>query len=415
MEKKTQKNDSMEFIANELGKIKEEPNKETLHFLSKSLNNEEISKESFRESLTKKRTQISSSTKSNITIGLDASLHALDINQDLTTTIDPVLHFSQSQLGITKRIFNWQVTQNYLLALKWFVADDLVKKQSAFNAATQGAFGNMNNLINDVDQTMRKFIVDAQHDFLDKINTVEINVKRNFDRQLLFNELSLINDKFSWLKLLNLEKIAYYNDAPKTERFTEYLWILKNLINIGKLLDIGCVESIFPQEIAKQKKIEVYGIDTRNYEKPNFNFFQEDSRKMHFEDNYFDQVTVISTLEHIGLVTYDNKVLDKDGDIKTMKEIARVLKPTGTVLITMPYGKGSTTFGGQQVVHSWLTSWYRSYDKNSIQQLFADYDINEIRYFVDDGLVWIEADEEKAAIADNSKWVKGIAVIKATK
>jgi len=253
-----------------------------------------------------------------------------------------------------------------------------------------------------VDKILRQFIVDAQLDLLSKINESEIIMKKNIDQQILANELLLTKDKFSWLHLINLNKIAYYNNAPKTERFTEYIWIFKNLIQKGKLLDVGCLESIFAEEISRFNHLDVYGIDIRPYQTNSFKFSVQDVRQMNFDDEFFDQITLISTLEHVGLIAYGDTKQDVCGDKKAMNEIQRVLKIDGSILVTIPYGSGQT-------------DWYRSYNKKSLAELFSGFKIQQITYYSDHDVVWHKYDEEFVSKSDNSKQVRGIAAIMATR
>ena len=78
---------------------------------------------------------------------LKKSIDRLQRNGDLSNLIDPTLHFSDKHLGVASRIFNLQITQNYLSALKYFFLDELVSKQNIFNSATLEALDNLVNLI----------------------------------------------------------------------------------------------------------------------------------------------------------------------------------------------------------------------------------------------------------------------------
>lgn len=54
----------------------------------------------------------------------------------------------------------------------------------------------------------------------------------------------------------------------------------------------------------------------------------------------FNVVTIISTLEHVGMGKTSCGDIDKrDGDVTVMGEIWRILKPRGIVLLTVPFGK----------------------------------------------------------------------------
>lgn len=54
---------------------------------------------------------------------------------------------------------------------------------------------------------------------------------------------------------------------------------------------------------------------------------KQDATQLTYEDNTFDRVSAISAIEHIP----------DDGDSRSIKEICRVLKPGGRVVVTVPY------------------------------------------------------------------------------
>ncbi|HEY3376487.1 MAG TPA: DUF268 domain-containing protein [Armatimonadota bacterium] len=61
-----------------------------------------------------------------------------------------------------------------------------------------------------------------------------------------------------------------------------------------------------------------------------------------------DVVTLISTLEHVGLGRYGDP-LAVDGDIRTMREAHRILKPGGHVILTVPYGYPTVVFNMHRI------------------------------------------------------------------
>ena len=79
------------------------------------------------------------------------------------------------------------------------------------------------------------------------------------------------------------------------------------------------------------------GIDIRPYQMcDEIAFTQSDITSSQLPDNFFDVVTAISTIEHIGLKNrYGVKYVD---DEKAIKEIRRILKPNGIFLMTVPFG-----------------------------------------------------------------------------
>jgi len=510
------------------------------------------------------------------------SIGRLERNKDLFDLHDPVLHFSDSHQGFLKRIFNLQTTQNYLSALKYYILNDLITRQSIFNDTSEQALKNILNLLN---STIRKNEItlselkNYQNDSEkwiknneSKLNQAEIKLEKltaksneletksneletksneletksneletkSNDLKTKSNELETnkaeslenqrkleirINENYNELKELiingnlktaefllgklnrmekqlklpkksdseketneikfgNLENeiASYYNKfllrdpsedeiichlnelssgklhfndilkniqfslenksiqkhkdvidkffktdslllqkelkkqkhkqernalhfvdlkkivhahSPLSERLVEYLYVLKNLTTKGKLLDIGCNESEFANELSKIKTLQVYGIDIRPIlGKTLYNFFKEDAQHTHFDNDFFDQITIISSIEHFGLEVYGNKNIDTDADVRAMKEIRRILKKNGRLFLTTPFGKDST-------------SWYRKYNKNSLTKLFSGFKIIKEKYFYQTENGWKETDVNHASAIGNAKYAIG--------
>jgi len=125
-----------------------------------------------------------------------------------------------------------------------------------------------------------------------------------------------------------------------SERLVEYEFVARNLMTSQKqaaILDIGSGSSKLAEAISKfgKGKWAVFRIDIA---KSNCEI-RMDARMTGFRKAVFDQVICISTIEHIGIVTDYIGYYDDDGDIKTIKEIVRILKKGGIAIITVPYGK----------------------------------------------------------------------------
>jgi len=84
---------------------------------------------------------------------------------------------------------------------------------------------------------------------------------------------------------------------------------------------------IWKEEIAAWGKIR-QGINNRKINK-NLSLKVVDGRKLKYRSNYFDKIYSISVIEHI----------EGDGDTKSIRELARVLKPGGTLVVTVPLGE----------------------------------------------------------------------------
>lgn len=99
-----------------------------------------------------------------------------------------------------------------------------------------------------------------------------------------------------------------------------------------KILDYGCGSGVFANSILKKTK-NVYACDVnrivinkakKRYPKVKFKSIKIGS-KLPYKDNFFDVVYIFHTLEHV------------DSEEKTLKDIGRVLKRGGTLLLASPY------------------------------------------------------------------------------
>lgn len=179
------------------------------------------------------------------------------------------------------------------------------------------------------------------------------------------------------------------------ERVIDYPFVLSNLqVPIGvKILDLGCLGSILPIEMASLG-YRVWGLDLGDYplEHPNLTFVRGDVTHMPFEPCFFDVVTAVSTLEHIGLERYGDHG-DSRGDRKAVEEITRVLKPGGRLLLTVPFGRrGVAKWKGVNL--------HRAYDWTAVRDLVQGLDIVHSRFYMRRGDVWMAATKEEAESAD---------------
>lgn len=205
----------------------------------------------------------------------------------------------------------------------------------------------------------------------------------------------------SWLVRTTIRSLtraaSYFIQVPEprllynlAERIIEYPFVFSELKGhpVGKVLDVGCTDSknVLPFMLASLGW-EVYGIDIQDFgfKHPNFHFVRGDITNTHFPDNFFNCVYSISTLEHIGIKgSFGIDREDTDGDKKATKEIARILEPNGTFLVTLPYGK-------PRVQRS------RRYDKLMLEELISGWRIDREAYCVfDNERGWVMTEKEVA-------------------
>ena len=113
--------------------------------------------------------------------------------------------------------------------------------------------------------------------------------------------------RFDWR---SLKRKPFIKKALLNERIIEIPFAidaLSGMVKSGKILDLGCMESVLPLFLAGLG-FQVTGFDFRKYpyQAPNFKFVQGDILKMPFENGSFDAVTCVSTIEHIGIGFYSD-------------------------------------------------------------------------------------------------------------
>ena len=204
--------------------------------------------------------------------------------------------------------------------------------------------------------------------------------------------------------------IEYDPDHPQvamiTERILEGIFVHSRLPKAPvKLLDLGCAESINAIEMASMGH-EVTGVDLRPLPltHANFRMVVADLCDLPFDDESFDCVVALSTVEHVGLAWYTDEP-DENNDFKALEEAARVLKPGGRFITTVPYGREA----GETPVH-------RIYDQARLEKLLAPLTVTEIAYGVRKGESWTFTNSSKLASSmDSIERVSAVALVVAEK
>src|SRR4030042_171054 len=163
-------------------------------------------------------------------------------------------------------------------------------------------------------------------------------------------------------------------------RCIEYPFAASRIGDAKCILDVGTVKSA-PAWISwlENLPIEVYATDYDEPFKPfeKIKFYQADIRKLPIPDNTFDKVIAVSVIEHIGLKlpqVLTDKIPDvsEDGDLEAVRELARVLKPGGELIMTMPFGMKDDLILGNQA---------RSYTIDSIKNFDIVIKIVHLEYY----------------------------------
>jgi len=205
-------------------------------------------------------------------------------------------------------------------------------------------------------------------------------------------------DSFGIL-LLRVKRMVIAATPYITERIVEYPLVFQYIQPRGAVLDIGCVTSKLPMQLASLGH-EVHAIDFRPYPMtcPRFTFHQSDFLSWD-PGRTFDIVTLISALEHFGLGRYGD-VVRENADREAVAKIFGLLEPGGQLLVSVPCGVRQV-LGGQRI-----------YDRAQLADLFREFSVAHQLFFKYDGCLWSPADPEQMDhLKLNSTTVNGIAFL----
>lgn len=122
-----------------------------------------------------------------------------------------------------------------------------------------------------------------------------------------------------------------YEDIVGPTQLYQYQYIEPYLKSSNAVLDVACGTGYGSKFLVEHNAV-VYGVDISNevinfatHRYPEIQFIQSSADNLPFEDNFFDVIVSVETVEHIH------------DDISFLKEVHRVLKPNGKILLTTPH------------------------------------------------------------------------------
>ena len=161
-----------------------------------------------------------------------------------------------------------------------------------------------------------------------------------------FERVRQLDDVISFARAARTrgERPRHLQASPSTdERLVEVPWVLARL-RLGRILEVGYAfaEPAYIAALVEAAPGELVGTDLVRAEVPGFETVVADARSLPFPDASFDQVLLVSTLEHIGadngLYGVDTPV-DDTGRSAALRELRRILKKSGSLIVTVPLGE----------------------------------------------------------------------------
>ena len=186
-----------------------------------------------------------------------------------------------------------------------------------------------------------------------------------------------------------------------SERIVEVPFMLRSIREQERfVLELGCCESPLALQLASLGH-KVVAVDQDEYlaRHPNLSFVRGDVCQLSFQPELFDVAVCLSTIEHVGLGFYGDPVHEQ-ADLTGIREIWRVLKPGGRLLLTTPFGKPRV-------------GWQRVYDWAGVTKLLSIFEIQSTRFYKRGGMDWTETSREDAAEVDSPGESNAIVLVQA--
>jgi len=198
--------------------------------------------------------------------------------------------------------------------------------------------------------------------FIDKISYLIFILNGKKPWSFGYNEYKWkMIEKYLDFNLFNEENFLKNFGFRIDDRIIEYPWFFSRLPKQqGILLDAGSIlnyERIISHPLLLNKKIHILTLAPEHhcFWQKGISYVFEDLRNSCYKENYFDWIVCLSTMEHVGFdntMLYTNDFSKKEYNplsyLSAVKELHRILKPGGTLYLTVPFGKNKN-YGWFQV------------------------------------------------------------------
>jgi SAM-dependent methyltransferase len=176
------------------------------------------------------------------------------------------------------------------------------------------------------------------------------------------------------------------------DRDVEWAWSLAHLSkDPGDVLDFGAGHGLLSLGAAfAGHRVTALDLEPRSFafDDDRITYVQKDVNAVAIPEASFDQIINCSTVEHVGLAGRYGSTDDPDGDLAAMQRLRTLLRPGGTMVLTVPVGRDGT-----------YAPYHRVYGPERLPRLLDGFEVEIEEYRAKQGTSRWERAERDAALA----------------
>jgi len=180
------------------------------------------------------------------------------------------------------------------------------------------------------------------------------------------------------------------------ERDIEWAWSLARLSPTpGRVLDFGAGNGLLSLAAAFRRH-DVVAVDLEPsqflFRGSAIEYRRGDFNEMLFEPESFDQIINCSSIEHAGISGRYGSPEDEDGDLRAMDKMASLLRPGGSMILSIPVGLDAV-----------YRPWHRVYGESRLPELLRSYSTRDEQYWAKlDVDLWEPVERDRALSQEGS-------------
>lgn len=144
-------------------------------------------------------------------------------------------------------------------------------------------------------------------------------------------------------------------------------------------VDVGSMLNGFVAHVLVTRPVRYVDLRPLSVKIPGLTFVQGNILELPFDDGAVESLSCLHVIEHIGLGRYGDP-LDPQGHVVAAKELSRVLRSGGTLILGTPVGREKLCFDA-----------HRIFDPETVINMFSSLELVEFSLIDDHGIEVIES------------------------